>query len=288
MVIRKNFSYIPEKCRDQHLPMVPSFASAFKDRGIRGVGIHEVEEPYEIVRSPVTWHLALFTYEGQAEWKCNGKSGIMKPNEIWIAPARLTHSYKAIGNWKMISAALFELNAFAHLEGHPTQKNTFMDCKILANAVDAYLFEADIANDENTGPAESLVRYISSVILRELQPEESYDSNRTHFQINRLWEEVNATPGADWRICDLAQRMYVSTRQFQRMMRKHYGLTAEQMLIRIRMEYAKELLTASNLTMSLVAERVGYQSEYSFSKAFKRSFDISPGAYAKKFRRENN
>ena len=42
MTISKEHFFIPEACRDHHLVMVPEFANIFKERGIRGVGIHDV------------------------------------------------------------------------------------------------------------------------------------------------------------------------------------------------------------------------------------------------------
>ena len=39
--------FIPDGCRDQHLVMVPEFASIFKERGIRGVGTHDVVSSYD-------------------------------------------------------------------------------------------------------------------------------------------------------------------------------------------------------------------------------------------------
>ena len=56
-------------------------------------------------------------------------------------------------------------------------------------------------------------------------------------------------------------------------------MTAEGMLIRIRMAHARELLTATDFTMAVIAERVGYQSVYAFSKAFKRTLGVTPSSF---------
>ncbi|MFT5240330.1 MAG: transcriptional regulator GlxA family with amidase domain [Kiritimatiellia bacterium] len=76
--------------------------------------------------------------------------------------------------------------------------------------------------------------------------------------LHELWERVNATPGASWKLADLALALGVSVRQFRRLMRENYDLTSEQMLKRIRMEHARELLAATDLTMEMISERVGY------------------------------
>jgi AraC-like DNA-binding protein len=129
--------------------------------------------------------------------------------------------------------------------------------------------------------AAPLAQYLSMSILREFEPQEGYESNRDKFKMRELWEVVNANPQDHWTVPRMSEQMNVSVRQFQRMMKEHFQLTAEQMLARIRMEKAKELLIASDLTMARIAERIGYESVYSFSKAFKRYFEMTPRALSK-------
>lgn len=45
-----------------------------------------------------------------------------------------------------------------------------------------------------------------------------------------------------------------------------------------RMQKAREMLISTGMTMLAIAERVRYQSEASFGRAFKKCVGISPGA----------
>jgi AraC-like DNA-binding protein len=45
------------------------------------------------------------------------------------------------------------------------------------------------------------------------------------------------------------------------------------------MTIAARLLRDSDLKLAAVADRVGYQSEFAFAKAFKRDYGVAPGAY---------
>lgn len=60
------------------------------------------------------------------------------------------------------------------------------------------------------------------------------------------------------------------------------GQTPVNYLTRWRMQNAKKLLEISNISMQAVAEQSGYQSEASFSKAFKKCMGVSPGACRRK------
>jgi AraC-like DNA-binding protein len=271
----------PEGCRDQHLAMVPAFAAPFRQHGIRGAGLHEMVEPYEIQRNPVPWHIALLTYEGQGSYECGEESGVIHTNELWVGPANRRYSYKAIGDWKFLSAALYKIDTLVHLEGHVTKNAVHHPLNHLVSAVEAYLFESTLRDNEDSPMATALASFISQAILRELAPIKADDDIRSKLRLHELWEAVNASPGADWKLPDLAREAAVSVRQFQRLMRRYYDVTAEQMLTRLRMEHARELLSARDLSQATIAERVGYQSVYAFSKAFKRHFSHPPGTYAK-------
>lgn len=281
MTFSKEYFCIPNNCRDQHLQMVPEYAAPFREQGIRGVGIHEVSQPYEIRRLSFPWHMALITISGSAEYEFQGQRKEMQPNQIWVGPADTPHLYRATSDWKFISAALFKANAFAHLEHVCIHRELSSRANHLIGAVEAYLYESAIAETADSTIPRGIADYIAQSIARELLTDEGHRISRARHRLNRLWEEVNADPGTDWRLPMLASRVHVSIRQFQRMMRENYEMTAESMLIRIRMAHARELLTATDFTMAVIAERVGYQSVYAFSKAFKRFYNMPPGAYKK-------
>lgn len=276
-----DFDCIPEGCRDQHLPMAPEYAKVFEEKGIRGMGIHEMTPPYEIRRKPVGWHLALITLEGEALWYTEKDNGVMSSGDIWVIPSRKAHGYRANKSWKFISVALYEMDGFAHLEGEITHKPFMGNIQHLHHSVESYLFESAFMDQSVHSTAAPLAQYLSMSILREFEPQEGYESNRDKFKMRELWEVVNANPQDHWTVPRMSEQMNVSVRQFQRMMKEHFQLTAEQMLARIRMEKAKELLIASDLTMARIAERIGYESVYSFSKAFKRYFEMTPRALSK-------
>jgi AraC-like DNA-binding protein len=284
MAITKDYACIPVECRDQHLPMVPTYAEPFRKHNIRGVGIHEVVKPYEIQRLTAPWHLAIFTYKGQAKYSCRGRSGLIKENSVWIGPADTPYQYSALEDWHFISVALIKGDNRLHFEQGNIYKSLSQDICHLKNSVEAYFSESTHCQSNSSPAAASLAEYISLFINRALEPEEKYETSRNTLHMHKVWEVVNSSPGASWSILDLADEMNMSIRQFQRMMKKTYTITAEQMLTKIRMQRAQELLVSTDMTLESIGHVVGYQSVYSFSKAFKNFIKDSPGAYRTKNR----
>jgi AraC-like DNA-binding protein len=71
--------------------------------------------------------------------------------------------------------------------------------------------------------------------------------------------------------------MCITSGHLNRKIKSITGITTQQYILRIRMEYAKHiLLNSPDLTISEVAYKCGFEDAASFSRAFRRTFDKSP------------
>lgn len=80
---------------------------------------------------------------------------------------------------------------------------------------------------------------------------------------------------------ELSQRLGLSTRQTQRLIRKYYGSSFSQKKTQARMSAAQLLLADDTLSLAEISERLGYSSQEYFTSAFKSYYKISPGKYRK-------
>lgn len=75
----------------------------------------------------------------------------------------------------------------------------------------------------------------------------------------------------------IAENMYLSPFYISKIFKSEIGESPIHYLIRIRLEKARELLEKKpELSISDVAERVGYEDVYHFSKLFKKTYGVSP------------
>lgn len=81
-----------------------------------------------------------------------------------------------------------------------------------------------------------------------------------------------------WSLDTLAQQAGMSRTAFAQRFQAKAKQTPMHYLTMWRMQKAKEMLASGNMSMLAIAEKVGYQSEASFGKAFKNCMGISPGA----------
>lgn len=80
---------------------------------------------------------------------------------------------------------------------------------------------------------------------------------------------------SDLRVEDIAQSLGVNRIYLSRIFKKDYGIPIKQYIISTRMDHAKQFLE-SGYSVAEVADMVGYNDTFVFSKTFKRHFGISP------------
>ena len=93
-----------------------------------------------------------------------------------------------------------------------------------------------------------------------------------HPKLGRSLARVHAVPERPWTVESMAEAAATAER-FTSLV----GMTPLGYVTHWRMQLARRQLVTTNDPLIAIAERVGYGSEASFNRAFKRQFDITPG-----------
>lgn len=104
-------------------------------------------------------------------------------------------------------------------------------------------------------------------------------------RISRALEAVHADVSAPWTVEAMAGEAGMSRAAFAQRFEALMGVPPMTYLAEWRLMLARRLLSATDLPLASVAHQSGYESEAGFSRAFKRSTDLSPGAFRKSRRR---
>ena len=75
----------------------------------------------------------------------------------------------------------------------------------------------------------------------------------------------------------------MSPRTLQRQFRETVGYAPYEWLVRERVALAKDLLQASKHTLPRIAETVGFKSQETFRRHFRRVTGVSPMSYRRHF-----
>jgi len=90
---------------------------------------------------------------------------------------------------------------------------------------------------------------------------------------------MHEAPERAWTLEELAQEAGLSRAAFARIFSATVGEPPHSYLTRWRMGIAAQLLEETDLRLTEIAPRVGYRSEFSFSRAFKLARRVSPMQY---------
>lgn len=98
-------------------------------------------------------------------------------------------------------------------------------------------------------------------------------------RLARALTAIHNHPGRHWTIEKAAKEASMSRSGFARRFKDLLGTSFFDYITRLRMRDARELLSTTNLAVPIVAEKVGYQSDLSFVKVFKKLHGVTPRAY---------
>lgn len=130
--------------------------------------------------------------------------------------------------------------------------------------------------------AEIVVRTILKKIM--MLPEFSLrgEGNWKLLRYNRLTEYLHRHLSSKVTVADMAKVMNMSAQVFARRFVADTGMTPRKFNENIVIEEAIKLLEAEELSIKEIAEKLHFSSEYYFSRFFKRSMNLPPGAFRKK------
>jgi AraC family transcriptional regulator, transcriptional activator FtrA len=102
-------------------------------------------------------------------------------------------------------------------------------------------------------------------------------------RLSRLIDWVRAHPAQPHTLASLARRASMSPRTLQRQFKETVGYAPYEWLVRERVALAKDLLQSGAHTLPRVAESVGFRSQETFRRHFRRVAGTSPASYRRQF-----
>ena len=106
-------------------------------------------------------------------------------------------------------------------------------------------------------------------------------------RIARALTALHRAPGKDWRVDKLAREARMSRTVFAERFAALLGQTPMQYLAAWRMHLAEEMLGDRRSSVAQIAEKLGYQTEAAFRRAFRRVRGVGPGDVRRKARNDS-
>ena len=140
-----------------------------------------------------------------------------------------------------------------------------------------------------TLPAAEKLRYLameggqgggkSGVFRMDGDRSETKEAFREAEPVNQAIAYIKANLNKNISRTDVAELVHLNEEYFSRLFRQQTGETFKDYILIEKMNMAKTLLERSNLSISIVASKVGYDNFSHFSKMFKKITDMTPQEY---------
>ena len=150
------------------------------------------------------------------------------------------------------------------------------------NLTNTFLYETSLG-DRSTAYLRSLIDIYIAHIKKSEQSElpELYATKK----IAKLVREAKIYVRKNLRhvsVAEMAAEQHYNINYFSRVFTKAMGMTPLEYITDCKMEWAKNCLTHSNLSIEEIMEAIGYNHRNGFTVAFKKRYGCSPASYRRK------
>ena len=119
-------------------------------------------------------------------------------------------------------------------------------------------------------------------VSEQLHPKLPVKFSNTFEMLSTIRNKIYSCPNETRTVDSTAHEIRMSKSNFQHLYKKYFNVTFIQDLINSRVEYAKMLLTSTNLSSVDVSKQCGYNHYAHFTRQFKEVTGKSPMEYKRK------
>ena len=219
-----------------------------------------------------------YTFSGESITSFNNNKLHLKSNSVLFLPRKQEgiHYNKIVSSTKFIDIIF---NTFPELEMKPQVISLDNDIKV--QKLFQKLYNVWIRKKDNYYHESMSILYEIIAILYDKgkiyqNKENTIQKGVDYLHSVYLKNDIDYTMPS--KLCNM------SYTNFKKKFINIYGIPPIKYITYLKLDYAKELLSTGIYTISEIAEKVGYNDIYYFSKVFKEKNGISPSGYYKSFK----
>jgi AraC-like DNA-binding protein len=250
--------------------------------GLLMAGYETSPAPWRSQWEATAWHTLIVVKEGSLTCNIEDDNHTANAGEFLICPANIERQIILTSQtMKIVSLRVSDDTKWQHLTRSAPYNIPAPTAEIeqLIQLV-LLLRDEELTDRPNS---DTLCTHLSHALLTSLRrlTRPTAVSSPYIQKLADLWTAVRQEPAHPWDMPRLADKLHVSEPHLRRLCHQHYGSSPHKILLKIRMEIARDLLRFSDQPLDTIATHVGYASAYSFSRAFQAATGQRPGKYRK-------
>lgn len=246
-------------------------------------GIENCSSNYSIERTEFQFYSIEYIVAGKCRLSMGDKEQILSPGHLFSCGPGTTYKLESLGNTPLIKRFIefggdavpeaIKGTLIEQFEAHNLRHESWIK-EALQNMHDCGALGGENANET----CNYLLRYLISRIQQvETLDNETCTPSYVAFEtcksyLENYYKQIN---GAN----EVANACNVSHPHLCRLFKRFSDETPTKMLLRLKLTESIHLLEQGNLLVKEVAEKVGFEDQYYFSKRFKEYFGVSPKNY---------
>lgn len=226
-------------------------------------------------------HYVFLFIRSEAELRISNRTYAVMPNSYLLIHPYTPYSYSNpkgpyMDDWIHFECTKEEINQFPDkMFHHPFSCN---NPAIISTYLEQLLWENNFTPEPfRTETTHQLFQIILRHAWQDYKTQDSYHPYR--FQLQKQRMSMQASPHMDYKAASMAKQLGISLSYYEHLYKTVFGISFRSDLISMRIDYAKELLSNTSLSIEQVAQTCGYSSEVHFYRQFLSKAGTTPGNY---------
>lgn len=258
------------------------------DLSFYSAGYEECKPGYSYGPKFRSYQLIHFVLSGEGELHINEHVFQISAGDAFIIPSGKVSYYQAseANPWCYAWISFLGINSQTYLY---QLMNSADDIYIIhdldINKYKSYIFEILSLEGNTTSSyfkANSLLFNIMSSLFEDIEFNESNWGKDSIVDEIKFYLDVNYAEKI--KLHDTAKSFGIHPNYLSRIFHEKFGVSPKQYILNLKLKKACRLLTTTSLTISVIANSLGFDDQFAFSKAFKKEFSISPSDFRKNSR----
>ena len=255
-----------------------------KDFSIVCAGMEICQRAYSIDRKNFDYFAIEFIANGNCKIELNSKKSEISSGCCYIYGPNTDHKIFSVGDKPLKkyfvdfvgSNALTRMKEFNLIEGDVFYVS---NQRWVQDIFEQLLESADLKRSKASLLVEQLLKllFVRLLIDRQAPGEMQSFSNVT---FTRCWSFIHDNYLKVQTVAEISEACAVNKVYIARLFKRYAQETPFQLLTRLKIKHAAQLILAENLPVKQVGAAVGYDDPYHFSRVFKRVLGVSPKNYA--------
>ncbi len=208
----------------------------------------------------------------------DGEKILQSGQTLIVPPGVLHRSFMQSDSIKRynINFVMTRLNVTTDLDLYSLVKNAFVLPCVITDITDIeksmQKLAHSIENDDRISFCLNFHGLINALLRNIKKSENAVESENKESRIYKIHHIINSHYTDDITLRDIAKMMYLSERHVRRIIYRYHGCSFCDLIRKMRMKSAYELVTTTDMKILDIASFVGYDSLSGFYTAFKKEY----------------